>query len=203
MRMLRLIATFGAMASTVGIVGTTTLLSGCGGSTCTTEAPPAVELYLTADSASSQVLCDAQVIASNNYGDVTYATGYSTEASRCRFAFAHEQPGTYTIQIHAEGYDPVLLENIEVTTGKCHVSTVQLTEALVPSNSNCHDGYEWVDDACKTPNGCTFPELERQVIPGVQGAAITYDCVSSCEALGTNQYELPEAPGRCAAIALP
>ncbi len=186
----------------LGVSAALLSLAGCGG-TCTAEAPPAVVLYLTADGAESQVLCDAQVVAYTDDGFVTYANGYSSGASSCRFDIGHDQPGTYYIQIQAQGYEAVLLDDIKVETDGCHPETVQLAETLVPSTSNCHDGYEWVDSACKTPNGCAFPQFERQVLPGVQGADISYECISSCENIGTNQYEMPQAPGKCAVLALP
>lgn len=185
---------------------TAALHTGCG-ETCTTEAPPAMVVELKADGATAEQLCNAQVIASDAEGYVSYAQGWANQDSEgqpvCTFSLAHERPGTYDVQVRVQDFEPVTLEDIQVSADQCHVQTRRLSVALTGATNNCHDGYEWVEDACKTPNGCTFPLLERENIPGVQGAEITYDCVDRCESMGNYFFEMPEAPGRCAALALP
>lgn len=190
----------------IWVASSLVLLGGCGGA-CTDDAPPAIRLNLTGDGATAEDLCDAQVIAYDNDGFVSYAEGYAVQTAAaphsCQFAIAHQRPGNYTIEIKVQRYEAVTLDDIEVAAGRCNVQTVTLNENLLPDNSNCHDGYEWVNDACTTPNGCAFPQLERQVIPGVRGAEITYNCVDSCDALDGVSFDLPEAPGRCPSLALP
>lgn len=190
----------------IGVASSLILLGGCGGA-CTDDAPPAIRLNLTGDGATVEGLCGAQVIAYDNDGFVSYAEGYADQTAAvppsCQFAIAHQRPGSYTIEIKVQGYQAVTLNDVEVAADRCHVQTVTLDETLLPDDSNCHDGYEWVNGACTTPNGCTFPQLEREVIPGLQGAEITYDCVDSCNAFDGVSFDLPEAPGRCESLALP
>lgn len=185
---------------------TAALQTGCGGG-CTTEALPAIVVDLEAYGATADQLCNAQVVASDAEGFASYAKGYASQNSEgqpvCTFALAHERPGTYSVQVLVQDFEPVTLEDIQVSADRCHVQTRRQSVTLTGATNNCHDGYEWVGDACKSPNGCTFPLLERETVPGVQGAEITYDCVDRCESMGNYFFEMPQAPGRCAALALP
>lgn len=190
------------------MVAATLPLSGCGGGGCTTDVRSAIHLVLIAEGATAEALCHAQVIAQNEEGYVAFASGGQGMTGEgdlpgCHFYLADETSGTYTVQIQVQDYQPLTLSDVEVHADACHVRTVTLTETLAPDSNNCHDGYEWVDNTCKTVNGCEFPRLERAIVPGVEGGQVSYECVDRCEAMGQWFLAWPEAPGRCAALALP
>lgn len=188
-------------------------LSGCGGQNggyvCTADVRPSVIINVTHPTLTA-ALCQAQAIAWTD-SDVFYEQGqYSLGAGNmptCRFEFAYETAGTFTAEIKITGFERESFGNIVVTENVCHVETQTRQKELTPAATNCHDGYQWLNNHCESLHGCPFPQWEREFVPGANPgdgmATITYDCLNACTDELDNAYALPEAPGKCPPIVAP
>lgn len=188
---------------------TTLFVSGCDGTSCTTDVKPSVIVNITDDNLTPQI-CQGQARAWT--GDqVFYQQGFYYDSGNgdhvCQFYFGHETPGQFSINIQLQGYEPIALTDIQVSSNTCHVNTQTLNLNLIPATTNCHDGYSWVNDRCESLHGCPFPQFERAFIPGANPeegiVEISYDCLDECsDELDTHPAQ-PEIPGVCRSLLAP
>lgn len=70
------------------------------------------------------------------YVDSLQATGFSTELGPglvpIAFSAAWNRPGTYTLTVEREGYQPFSVSGLVARTGTCGILQVSLTARLVP-----------------------------------------------------------------------
>lgn len=112
-------------------------LAGCNsfGPTCTTEAPPAIQVSVE-HAESGEPIDDALVVVQ----DGSFADSARTDAAgpggpHFWVSFASERPGTYTVRAEKSGFVDWIREDVTATEGRCHVNTVQLHAHLVPESS--------------------------------------------------------------------
>lgn len=187
---------------------TASLLGGCTGA-CTTDVRAAINIQVTHDSlADVNPGCIGQVILSDNnqtYVEYIHATSFSSGtngAKGCYFSAGYERAGNYSLSIQLQGYEPIVLNEIDVGRNACHVETHRQTLSLTPAVNNCHDGYEWTNNQCQTTNACSFPTLEQASVGGLEGSGTSIECVNECMDV-TGITINPTNPGLCESIALP
>lgn len=100
---------------------------------CTMEARPALHVTLV-DSLvpDRKSFTNVAVLAvSGSTRDSAFVASYNSQTSAPSFSLAHEQAGTYTVTVRADGYQPWVKTGVQVERDVCHVKTVQLTARLV------------------------------------------------------------------------
>ncbi|MEL7362448.1 MAG: hypothetical protein AAFN13_10270 [Bacteroidota bacterium] len=108
------------------------------GIACTTEARPALTVTVSTETVSTE-----QGDPSVDTVSVEFRDGDFVEVAEWRppggtpwgsFSGAFERPGTYTVSVDANGYQPWVRSNVEVgeTPDGCHVETVLLDARLLP-----------------------------------------------------------------------
>jgi hypothetical protein len=90
-------------------------LQGCGGG-CTANREPALRISVV-DKSTGLPLCQVKYHVSNQF---------TSQGCVADSTFADEMPGNYTIKLKKEGYKDWIKENVTVTAGGCHVSTVEV-----------------------------------------------------------------------------
>ena len=175
------------------------VLSGCTGA-CTTDAPPSFDITVSHDSLTEiNATCLGQVISTETgtdlVGYINKAT-YSPTSNTCQYRSGNGG-GNYSLSIKLQGYEPLLIEDIKVESDSCHAITEYQEHGLTPASTNCHDGYEWINNECQTQNGCPFPQLEQDLTSGDASGESTVSCVNRCIGIVERISSQPEAPGIC------
>jgi hypothetical protein len=100
---------------------------------CTTEARAAISLVVV-DSLAPNTTGFTGVWAravDGAYRDSSAMTFVEPGTGTTRLALAYERRGTYTVTVHANGYQDWTRSGIVVTGDECHVTGVLLTARLV------------------------------------------------------------------------
>jgi hypothetical protein len=100
---------------------------------CTTEARAAVSLVIV-DSLTNKgdALTGLWARAvDGTYRDSSVMTFSDQSLQAMRMALAYERQGTYTVTVHATGYQDWTKSGVLVTADQCHVNGVSLTAKLV------------------------------------------------------------------------
>eukprot|EP01060_Flectonema_neradi_P013828 TRINITY_DN2056_c0_g1_i1.p1 TRINITY_DN2056_c0_g1~~TRINITY_DN2056_c0_g1_i1.p1 ORF type:complete len:274 (+),score=50.33 TRINITY_DN2056_c0_g1_i1:115-936(+) len=80
-----------------------------------------------------------------------------------------------------------------------------LVVSQIYQSTKCPEGYSWHKEACRTPWGCAFPEMEHLIVGGapftdpVTGevtSSMTTTCVTECPS-----HSQPNGPGKCVTFA--
>ena len=181
------------------------VLSGCTGA-CTTDAPPAFDITVSHDSLTeTNATCLGQVVSTEIGTDfVGYINNpiHSATTNTCQYR-SGSGGGNYTVLIKLQGYEPLLIEDIKVKSDSCHAITEYQEHGLTSTSTNCHDGYEWINNECQTQNGCPFPQLEQGVTSTDSSREGTTHCVDRCEGIIEYISSRPMAPGICGPIGTP
>jgi hypothetical protein len=90
-------------------------------------------LSVRVQTADNRELCDATVVAiDGDYREELETFG----GGDCVFVGAPERAGTYRIEVSRRGYEPRVIENVEVGEGECHVDA-QAVNATLPLREGC------------------------------------------------------------------
>lgn len=97
---------------------------------CTPSIEPAITVTVT--DAQTGAPLDATVrVDDENFQEELQLVGVSADGQTI-YGGAFERPGTYTIWVERAGYQPTVIENVDVTKGECHVQTQRIEVRLNP-----------------------------------------------------------------------
>ncbi len=100
---------------------------------CTTNAVPALSVYVRDSASGASVVLGATVIArSGTYMDSVTVDSIGRPPADFPVALASEHPGYFDVTVRQAGYRDWLRRNVRVSADDCHVQTVTLTALLQP-----------------------------------------------------------------------
>ena len=116
---------------------------GCTASSTGYPLCPAIDGYfavkvVTVDALTGNVLTGLPpgAVTDGEYGDSLHVTAFSAESGPelvpIAFGAAWNRPGTYTLTVEREGYQPFSVSGLVARTGTCWILQVSLTARLVP-----------------------------------------------------------------------
>lgn len=127
--------TFRRMTAHVALVLATLAYSGCrlGPETCDTGVEPAIDVVIT-DALTGAPLADNAVglAEAGTFVDSLQPHRGDGSGQLISRATTRTPPGTYTVRVTHEGYEPWVLANVRVRAGSCGMQTRLLTAELQP-----------------------------------------------------------------------
>jgi hypothetical protein len=85
------------------------------------------------DAAGAPASCGAQaLITASGYSETVQNPAAPGCVETLRLSGAAERPGTYSVTVSKPGFRDVVLSNLVVAAGVCHVTTVEQTVKLEP-----------------------------------------------------------------------